>query len=119
MERKVPNSINEYISWFPDATQEKLNIIRKLVKEIVPEAEESISYNIPAFKHNGIIIYFAGFKNHVSVYPAPRQNELFEEELKNYKGGKGTIQLPISKELPIELLKRIILFRVSINNKKN
>jgi len=118
MEKKVPKNIDEYISWFPKETQRLLLDIRNTIKSIAPQAEETISYNIPAYKLNGILIYFAGFQKHVSIYPAPRSNKEFEEELKNYKGGKGTIQFSLQNDLPIDLIKRIIAFRISENNKK-
>lgn len=118
MERKVPNNVDEYISWFPKDTQKLLLDIRNIIKKIAPQAEETISYNIPAFKLNGILIYFAGFQKHVSIYPAPREVEQFKEELKNYKGGKGTIQFSLNSDLPLDLIKRIIEFRISENNKK-
>ena len=87
--------------------------IRSLIRETVPEAEESISYDIPTYKVNGKpVIYFAGFRNHVSVYPAPRGVAPFDKELAAYKGGKGTVQFPLTGSLPEALIKKIVAFRL-------
>lgn len=118
MDRKTPKDVDDYISWFPEETQKLLAEIRSLIRTNAPEAEETISYNIPAYKLNGILIYFAGFQKHVSMYPAPRENEGFIAELSNYKGGKGTLQFPLNKALPVDLIRRIILFRKE-NNSQN
>ena len=77
-----------------------------------------ISYGIAGYKYHGMLIYFAGFTNHVSIYPAPRGNELFKKELAGYKGGKGTVQFPIDKPLPSKLIKRIVQFRAKQNEEK-
>ncbi len=118
MDRKTPKDVDDYISWFPEETQKLLAEIRSLIRTNASEAEETISYNIPAYKLNGILIYFAGFQKHVSMYPAPRENEAFMAELSNYKGGKGTLQFPLNKPLPVDLIRRIILFRKE-NNSQN
>jgi len=118
MDRRTPKDVDDYISWFPEETQKLLAEIRSLIRTNASEAEETISYNIPAYKLNGILIYFAGFQKHVSMYPAPRENEAFMAELSNYKGGKGTIQFPLNKPLPVDLIRRIILFRKE-NNSQN
>ncbi len=93
-----------------------------------PQAEEVISYGIAGYKYHGMLIFFAAFKNHISVYPAPRGEEKFKKELAEYKGGKGTAQFPLDKPIPYDLIKRITEFRVKANeeafaakknNKKN
>ena len=113
MPRTKPDTVKEYIDSFPGATQKALKEIRSTIKKIAPQAEEGISYAIPCFKLNGSpLIYFAGFKSHVSVYPAPRGNEAFSEELDAYKGGKGTVQFPLDKPLPLDLIARIVKFRM-------
>lgn len=117
MERKTASSIDEYISWFPEATQLHLSVIRKTIATVVPEAKETISYAIPAFQYHGMLVYFAGFKNHVSIYPAPRNEPRFAI-LQEYKGGKGTVQFPIQNPLPIALIEEIVLFRKEENEKK-
>jgi uncharacterized protein YdhG (YjbR/CyaY superfamily) len=89
------------------------------IKDVVPGAEETISYQIPTFKLNGsYLIYFAGWKNHVSLYPVPRGNDLFKKELSNYKGGKGTVQFSLDKPIPIPLIKKIVKYRIKETSEK-
>ncbi len=118
MQNTKAQNIDEYIARFPKKTQEYLTKIRLTIKRLVPEAEERISYQIPAFNLNGkYLIYFAGFHKHVSMYPAPRGSENFQEELSHYKGGKGTVQFPLDRPLPVDLIKRIIKFKIDENLK--
>jgi len=77
MERSTPKNVDDYISWFPEETQKLLVEIRNLIKKHAPEAVETISYNIPAYKLNGILLYFAGYQKHFNIYPAPRENSIF------------------------------------------
>lgn len=113
MPRPKPNNIDEYIAGFPAETQKALKLIRATIRKAAPKAEETISYAIPAYKLDGkALIYFAGYKNHVSVYPAPRAHSEFRDELAKYKGGKGTIQFPLAKEIPTDLIERIVRFRI-------
>jgi len=119
MKPVIAKTIDEYIAGFPEATQKSLNKVRSTIRKVVPKAEETISYGIPTFKINGrYVIYFAGYKNHVSVYPAPRENPGFKKELAVYKGGKGTVQFPLDKPLPLELITRITKFRLQVNKKE-
>jgi uncharacterized protein YdhG (YjbR/CyaY superfamily) len=107
-------SIDAYIASFPPETGKVLQEVRMLIKKLVPEALETISYAIAAFKLYGRpLIYLAGFKNHISLYPAPRSIEAFKKELAAYKGGKGTVQFPLNEPLPLDLIRRIVLYRVS------
>lgn len=109
-------TIDEYINTFPKNVGDVLEQMRKIIKEIVPGAVEGISYQIPVFKLNGkYFVYIAGFKNHVSLYPAPRGYKEFEGELSKYKGGKGTVQFELDKPLPLDLIKRIVKFRLKEN----
>ena len=118
-EKPVAKNIDEYISGFPRDVQEILNELRGTIKKAAPDAEESISYDIPAFKIRGrVLIYFAGYKNHIGLYPAPRGKEAFKEELSLYKGGKGTIQFPLSQPMPLQLVARIVKFRLKENEEK-
>jgi uncharacterized protein YdhG (YjbR/CyaY superfamily) len=111
--RAKPEDINAYIDGFPEDVQVKLEQIRATVKKAAPGVEETISYGIPCFTLNGrYLVYMAGFKNHLSVYPAPRNSEVFRKELSTYKGGKGTIQFPLDKPLPLGLISRIVKFKV-------
>lgn len=110
----TPQNIDEYTSDFPADVQKILKKIRSTISKAAPKAEESISYGIAAFKLNGkVLIYFAGFKNHVSVYPAPRGAAEFKDELAVYKGGKGTIQFPLDRPIPYDLITRIVKFRAA------
>ena len=116
--RILPKTVDEYLTTFPTATKTLLKKIRATIKAAAPEAEEIISYGIAGYKYHGILIYFAGFTNHASIYPAPRSNEIFKEELAGYKGGKGTVQFPLDKPLPLKLITRIIQFRAKENAEK-
>jgi uncharacterized protein YdhG (YjbR/CyaY superfamily) len=110
------NNIDDYIAGFPEETQKILEQLRTTIRKAIPNGEETISYAIPAFTRKGrYVIYFAGYKNHVSVYPAPRGNEAFKKELSAYKGGKGTVQFPLDKPLPLKLITRIVKFRITEN----
>ena len=113
-------NIDQYITGFEPDVQEKLKKIRKLVHDTIPDAVESISYQMPAFKYKGkILSYFAAFKNHIGFYATPESNQAFKDELSEYKTTKGTIQLPYDKPIPTELLRKIILYKaMSIENQK-
>jgi uncharacterized protein YdhG (YjbR/CyaY superfamily) len=115
MMRKKPTNIDQYIAEFPEETQMILDKLRATIKKAAPKAEETISYAIPCFKYHGYLIYFAGYKNHTSIYPAPRATEAFKKELAAYKGGKGTVQFPNDKPLPLGLITRIVKFRIKMN----
>ena len=111
---KKPKDIDEYIKDFPAETQKLLKQIRATIRKASPKAVEVISYGIPAFKLNEkSLIYFAGFKNHIGLYPAPRGKEEFKKELSAYKGGKGTVQFPLDKPMPLNLITRIVKFRAN------
>lgn len=108
-----PASIDEYIDTFPEETQRILQQVRAAIKTVVPEAEETIGYAIPTFKLNKInLVHFAGFKNHIGFYPTPVAGEVFKEELANYKTGKGSVQFPLDKPMPLDLITRIVEYRI-------
>ena len=113
-------TIDEYILQFSEEVQEILKTIRKVIKEVAPNAEEKISYQMPTFVLNGNLVYFAAFKNHIGFYPAPSGISTFQKELSKYKSGKGSIQFPINEPIPYELIKKIVEFRVieNINNER-
>lgn len=111
-------TVDEYIKGFPSKTQGLLKQLRKTIKAVAPKANEVISYGIAGYKYHGTLIFFAGFTNHVSVYPAPRTAPEFKTELSVYKGGKGTVQFPLDRPLPLDLVKRIVKFRVMQNEEK-
>jgi uncharacterized protein YdhG (YjbR/CyaY superfamily) len=113
--RKAPRDVDEYISGFPKDVQKKLEQIRATIRKAVPHADETISYQIPTFTLNGNLIYFAAYEKHISVYPAPRESPEFKAELADYAGGKGTVQFPLDRPIPFDLITRIVKFRVKAN----
>lgn len=116
----IAKSFDEYILDFPIATQEILKQIRATVKSAAPQAEECISYAMPAFKLNGKpLVYYAGYKNHIGFYATPTGHKAFEKELSVYKQGKGSVQFPINQPMPLNLIDRITKFRVEENLKIN
>lgn len=117
MDKKAPTAatIDAYVAGFPTAMQEKLLAIRNTIHKAVPEAEERISYQMPAFFYKGILIYFAAFKDHISIFPTADGVEAFKDELLAYKGSKGTVQLPLDQPLPLALIARIAQYRAAAN----
>ncbi len=111
-------SVDEYISGFPDDVQKILEQLRTAIKEVAPQAEEVISYGMPAFKFNGILVWFGAHTNHTGFYPRVSAMEAFKKELSVYKSAKGSVQFPFDKPLPVELIKRIVQFRVDENLQK-
>ena len=113
--KKEFTTIDEYIATFPKNVQSILEELRQAVKETAPEAEEAISYQMPAFKLNGNLVYFAAFKNHIGFFPTSSAIEAFKEEVKEYKTGKGTLRFPMDKPMPLDLVKKIVKYRVKEN----
>lgn len=111
-------SIDEYIASYPKATQEILEQVRATIQKAAPNATEAIRYAIPTFILNGNLVHFAAFKNHIGFYAAPTGNGAFKAELSVYKGGKGSVQFPINQPMPLELITRIVQFRVRENTDK-
>lgn len=116
---KTPNTVEEYILDFSDEVQSLLNQVRSTIKRGAPDAEESISYGMPAYKtHGRPLVYFAGFKNHIGFYATPTGHSEFAKELSKYKQGKGSVQFPIDQPMPLELIFQIVEFRVFENMEK-
>ena len=112
----APGNIDEYIAGFPNNVQEILEKIRMTIRKAAPGAEEKISYRIPGFSLKGsYLIYFAAFKNHIGLYPAPRGIAEFKEALALYQTGKGTMRFPLDKPIPFGLISKIVRFRVKEN----
>lgn len=111
----MSNQIDDYIAQFPQDVQEKLSSIRKTIFKVVPEIEETITYQMPTYKLNGNLLHFAAYKKHIGFYPTPSAIEKFEDELREYKRAKGSIQFPLDRPLPMDLIERIVRFRVSEN----
>jgi uncharacterized protein YdhG (YjbR/CyaY superfamily) len=111
-------SIDEYIGSFPEHIQKKLEELRNVIKELVPQAQEKISWQIPTFFLNGNLVHFAGYSKHIGFYPGASGIDAFKSELSKYKYAKGSVQFPLEEPLPIELIKKIVNFRVEENLKK-
>jgi len=111
---KKPSTIDVYIASFPDNVQGILETMRRTIKKAAPTAEETIRYQMPTFKLNGKnLVHFAAFKHHIGFYPTPSGITAFQKELSIYKQGKGSVQFPLDKPMPYDLVKRIVLFRVN------
>jgi uncharacterized protein YdhG (YjbR/CyaY superfamily) len=106
------HSIDEYHSEYPEAIQVKLEQLRKAIKQAAPKATETISYGMPAFKQNKVLVYYAAYKSHIGFYPTPNAIVAFKAELTKYKTSKGAIQFPINEPLPLALIKKIVKFRL-------
>ena len=112
-------NIDEYILTFPPETRKMLEEIRGAIRNAAPDATEAISYQMPTFKLNGKnLVHFAGYKNHIGFYPVPSGMEAFKKELSSYKQGKGSVQFPLDKPLPLDLINEIVKFRVKENLNK-
>lgn len=111
-------TVDAYIATFPQNIQEILQQLRCAIREAAPDAQETISYQMPAFKQNGVLVYFAAFKNHIGFFPTAAGIEAFKDRLGAYKRSKGTIQFPLDKPLPLDLVKEIVRFRVKQNLEK-
>ncbi|MEH7351415.1 iron chaperone [Gottfriedia acidiceleris] len=109
--KKTFETIDEYISQFQPDVQEKLQALRKTVKEVVPNAVERISYQMPTFALNKNLVHFAAFKNHIGFYPGASGIAAFKQELSVYKCAKGSVQFPINDPLPFDLIKKIVKYR--------
>ena len=112
-------SVDHYIADFPKQVQVMLQELRSAIKKTAPKAEEVISYNMPAYRLDGMLVYFAGYKAHIGFYPMPAAIIAFKKELESYVTSKGAIQFPLDKKLPLTLVKNIVKFRMLENEEKN
>jgi uncharacterized protein YdhG (YjbR/CyaY superfamily) len=108
-------NIDEYIALYPEDIQEVLEKIRKTIREAAPEAEEMINYGAPTFTLKGNLVHFAAYEKHIGFYPTPSAIEKFKNELSAYKGAKGSVQFPLDKPIPFDLISEIVAFRVQEN----
>lgn len=115
---RSPATIDEYIAAFPEEKQVLLEAVRQTVREAAPEAEETIKYGMPTFMWKGNLVHFAAFNSHIGFYPAPSGVEEFRNDLALYQTGKGTMQFPIDKPLPLPLIARLVQHRMKENSKK-
>lgn len=113
-----PATVAAYIGMFPPAVRERLSAIRDIIHKTAPKATESISYGMPAYKYEGALLYFAGYERHTGLYAMPSAQKAFAEELKGYKTGKGSVQFPHDRPLPVSLIRKIIRFRIKENEAK-
>jgi uncharacterized protein YdhG (YjbR/CyaY superfamily) len=111
----APSNVDGYIATFPQEVKQLIEGVRKAIKEAAPDAEEMISYGMPAYKQNGILAYFAAYKNHIGFYAMPTGHQTFKRELSAYKTGKGSVQFPLDKPLPLGLITTMVKFRVKEN----
>lgn len=113
-------TVDEYIAQFPTETAERLMTVRKEIEKLLPNAEQVISYGIPTFKINGkYVIYFSGWRDHLSLHPVPKGDAAFQKEVKQYQTGKGTVQFPHDKPLPLPFIRQFAGFMIKERSPKN
>lgn len=110
--KRTTEDVDRYISRFPPETRAQLEVIRTIILKAAPKAEEVISYGMPAYRMNKVLVYFAGNKNHIGFYPTPKPIVAFKNELKKYKTSKGAIQFPVNQKIPVGLVTKIVKFRI-------
>lgn len=115
MDISPAKNIDEYIARCPEAVQSTLHELRETIRKAAPEAQETINYQMPTFTIKGNLVHFAAFQNHIGLYPAPSGIDQFRDELSKYELSKGTIRFPLNEPLPLELISRIVQFRVQEN----
>ena len=113
--RPISANVDEYISGFPLETQRLLMELRETIRHAAPDAEEVISYAMPAYKLNGMLVYFAGYAGHIGFYPGAGGIAKFKDQLSAYKGAKGSVQFPLDRPLPLKLITQIVKFRITEN----
>ncbi len=111
-------TMDEYIAKFPKNVRDVLEELRRVIRESAPKAEETINYGMPTFNLNGNLVHFAAYKNHIGFYPTPSAIETFKKELSPFKQAKGSVQFPLDKPIPFDLVKKIVNFRVKENEPK-
>jgi uncharacterized protein YdhG (YjbR/CyaY superfamily) len=118
MNRATPRNIDDYVDRFPEHVQNLLQKVRRTIQAAAPQAQETISYRMPAFKLDRILVYFAAHTSHIGFYPGAGAIAAFRKELSRYKGAKGSVQFPFDESLPLALVRRIVKFRVNQNSRK-
>jgi len=118
MDKTGFNSIDEYIATFPAEIQKILQEVRATIHAAAPEATEKISYQMPTFYLNGNLVHFAAFKQHIGFYPTPNGVDAFAQDLAKFKGAKGSVQFPLDQPMPLDLITRIVKYRVAENLEK-
>jgi len=118
MQNNKPKDIDDYIAGFPKDIQKILQQVRSTIKKAAPGAEETIKYSMPTFTYKGNLVYFAAFNKHIGFYPAPTGDPAFKKELSSYKTGRGSVQFPLDKAMPLELIVKIVKQRIKANSEK-
>lgn len=113
-----PKDIDDYVARFPADVQAILEEVRATIRRAAPEAKETISYQMPAFKHHGILVYFAGWQQHIGLYPPVSGDKALEKAVARYAGPKGNLQFPLDQPIPYDLIERIVKLRVKQDNEK-
>jgi uncharacterized protein YdhG (YjbR/CyaY superfamily) len=113
--KKEYKAIDDYIATFPKNIQSILEEMRQAIRDSAPEAEEAISYQMPTFKLNSNLVYFAAFKNHIGFYPTSSPIEAFKEDLSDYEVSKGTVRFPLNKPIPLDIVKKMVRYRAKEN----
>ncbi|MCM3906345.1 MAG: DUF1801 domain-containing protein [Pyrinomonadaceae bacterium] len=111
----TPQTVDDYLAALPEEARATLEKIRKTIKAAAPKATEGISYQIPMYKHHGVLVGFAAFKDHCSLFPGPKAIATYKDELKAYETSKGTIRFPIGKPLPATLVKKLVKTQIAEN----
>lgn len=111
-------SVEKYFESFESSEREILNKIRALIKEVATHCTEEMSYGIPTYKLNGILVHFGGYKKHIGFYPTPEAIKHFEKELSKYKTSKGAVQFQLTEPIPYDLIKEILKYRIERNLNK-
>ena len=111
-------TVNEYIAGFTGEVQERLIILREIIRKAAPNAEEMISYNMPLYKYNGMLVSFAAWKTHIGLYPTPKATGEFKRNLKPYEGAKSTLRFPHKEKLPATLITKLVKMRMKENENK-
>jgi uncharacterized protein YdhG (YjbR/CyaY superfamily) len=117
-QRRDFHSIDEYIATFPEDIQAILQLLRATIRAAAPDAEERISYQMPTFALNGNLVHFAVLKNHIGFYPTPSGIDAFPQELAKYRSTKGAVQFPINQPLPLDVISKVVTFRVAENRER-
>ena len=115
---KSYSTVDEYIALAEPKVKKALKDIRKTIKTTAPKAEEVISYQIPGYKYHGMLVFFAAWKDHISLYPAPWSADSLKKEMSAYEGSKGTIKFPIDEPMPLALIKKMVKYRVKENEER-
>ena len=115
---KKSNDVDGYIASFPKDVRALLTKVRRTIRAAAPDSSEVISYNIPAYRQDGMLVYFAGFRNHIGLYPPVRGNQALQKAVAKYAGPKGNLRFPFDEPLPLGLIARIVRHKVKQNNSK-